>query len=199
MIVRDAGVTRVLTLVADGDETVEWFTSGDRDDGLQLISNSMMSRQLGEMIVADSARFVMLAIVAVIVLLVILFRNVGKILSAMVPVLTGVMCMMGVMTLMGMPLNLFNLLAGVLVIGLAVDYGIFMVHRATESLDPAIERAVLVSGLTTLAGFGALAMAQHPTMRSIGVTVLSGLAPALLAALVVVPAMITCQKPSDPS
>ncbi len=199
MIVRDAGVTRVLTLVADGQDTVEWFTTGEGHDGLQLISNSMMGRQLGEMIAADSARFVMLAIVVVTGLLVILFRRVGKILSAMVPVLTGVMCMMGIMTLMGEPLNLFNLLAGVLVIGLAVDYGIFMVHWATESLDPAIERAVLVSGLTTLAGFGALAMAQHPTMRSIGITVLSGLAPALLAALVVVPALITCQKPPDRS
>jgi len=70
-----------------------------------------------------------------------------------------------------------------------VDYGIFMVCKVSEGFDHATDRAVLVSGLTTLAGFGALALASHPAMHSIGVTVLLGIGSALPAALLVVPAL----------
>jgi predicted RND superfamily exporter protein len=48
---------------------------------------------------------------------------------------------------------------------------------------------VLVSGLTTLAGLGALALAHHPTMKSIGVTVLLGVGGGIPAALLVIPAL----------
>jgi predicted RND superfamily exporter protein len=52
-----------------------------------------------------------------------------------------------------------------------------------------VDRAVLVSGLTTLAGFGALVLARHPALHSIGVTVLLGIGAAIPAALLVIPAL----------
>ena len=58
-------------------------------------------------------------------------------------------------------INLFNIIATVLIIGLCVDYGIFMVSHAGGETDPATSRAVLVSGLTTIAGFGVLAWWRH--------------------------------------
>jgi len=76
-----------------------------------------------------------------------------------------------------------------LVLGLGVDYGIFMAlgHEKQEELGT--RRAVLVSGLSTLAGFGALILARHPALHSIGLTVLIGIAAALPAALFVAPAL----------
>jgi predicted RND superfamily exporter protein len=49
--------------------------------------------------------------------------------------------------------------------------------------------AVTTSALTTISGFGALSLAQHPAMFSLGITVVLGLTPALLCALFVVPAL----------
>jgi len=74
-----------------------------------------------------------------------------------------------------------------LILGLGVDYGVFMVMRG--EVDLGTEKAVLVSGLTTLAGFGALALAAHPALHSIGVTVLLGIGGAVPAALLVIPAL----------
>ena len=97
--------------------------------------------------------------------------------------------MIGVMGGLGIAFNLFNVVAAILIIGLGVDYGIFMVTKLTQSLDDATERAVFVSGLTTIAGFGALILARHPALHSIGLSVLIGIGAAIPAALVVIPAM----------
>ncbi len=93
-----------------------------------------------------------------------------------------------------MKINLFNIIATVLIIGLCVDYGIFMVSRVGDEADSATSRAVLVSGLTTIAGFGVLAVARHPALQSLGLTVLLGFGAAVPAALFVIPAL-TRKKP----
>jgi predicted RND superfamily exporter protein len=102
--------------------------------------------------------------------------------------------MMGVL---GIGFNLFNIVAAILIIGLGVDYGIFMVTKITHRLDLATQRAVFVSGLTTLAGFGALITARHPALHSIGLSVIVGISAAIAAALLVIPAIYRINdKPS---
>jgi predicted RND superfamily exporter protein len=63
-----------------------------------------------------------------------------------------------------------------------------MVMRRADEEGLGTEKAVLVSGLTTLAGFGALALALHPALHTIGVTVLLGIGAAFPSALLVIPA-----------
>ena len=76
-----------------------------------------------------------------------------------------------------------------MIIGICIDYGIFMVSRVDGAADPGTTRAVLVSGLTTIAGVGVLAMAKHPALQSIGLTVLLGFGAAVPTALYVIPAL----------
>jgi predicted RND superfamily exporter protein len=125
----------------------------------------------------------------VILLLGLLFRNLKKVLLSLIPVVTGILFMIGVMGSLGIAFNLFNVVAAILIIGLGVDYGIFMVTKMTQGLDDATEKAVFVSGLTTIAGFGALILARHPALHSIGLSVLIGIGAAIPAALVIIPAM----------
>jgi predicted RND superfamily exporter protein len=117
------------------------------------------------------------------------FRRPKRILLALVPVVTGLLSMLGIMGTLGIEFNLFNIVATILIIGLCVDYGIYMVCKITEGLDHAAERAILASGLTTLAGFGSLVLAKHPAMHSIGVTVLLGIGFGIASALLVIPAL----------
>ena len=56
-------------------------------------------------------------------------------------------------------LNMANILMVPLILGLGVDTGIHIVHRHTQgqgagdTMDPAIRRAVMISGLTTIGTF----------------------------------------------
>src|SRR4030042_5944034 len=110
-------------------------------------------------------------------------------LLALLPISTGLILMMGFMGISGLSFNIFNIIAAILVIGLGIDYGIFMVCRLTERYGHQAEQAILTSGLTTLAGFGALILARHPALQSIGITVLIGIGTAIPTALWVIPAI----------
>jgi predicted RND superfamily exporter protein len=160
----------------------------DRLVGARLVSQTQYSKRISEAISHDFIGFIVKAFILVVFLLAVLFRNPKKVLVALIPVVTGMTFMFGVMGLLGMRFNLFNIVATILVIGLGVDYGIFMVCRISERYEHDTEHAVLYSGLTTIAGFGALVLARHPALHSIGLTVLLGISAAIPSALFVIPA-----------
>jgi uncharacterized protein len=94
----------------------------------------------------------------------------------------------------GIEFNLFNIIATMLVIGLSVDLGIFMVSRVREGNDTNTSLAVLLGGLTSLVGMGALTLARHPALSSIGISVLLGMCGAIPSALFVIPAFYHRKK-----
>jgi hypothetical protein len=95
----------------------------------------------------------------------------------------------------GIALNLFNILAFPLVLGVGVDYGIY-IALALRSANPAHEltaliKPVLLSGLTTIVGFGSLAWAQNPALRGLGLLCAIGVGWCMVATLVfVLPACV---------
>ncbi len=94
-----------------------------------------------------------------------------------------------------------------LLLGMGVDSGIHLVHRAqTESLTAGAllttttARAVLYSALTTVVSFGSLALSSHPGMQSLGQMLLVGMLLTLFGNLVVLPALIAWRPPAlDPA
>ena len=72
-----------------------------------------------------------------------------------------------------------------------------MVRRTRTAAGPggvlatSTTRAVLTSALTTICGFGSLALSPHPGMASMGAVLTIGLAATLACALVVLPAIMT--------
>jgi predicted RND superfamily exporter protein len=74
-----------------------------------------------------------------------------------------------------------------------------MVCRISEGHSHHSERAVLISGLTTLAGLGGLVLAKHPALHSIGLTVFLGIGAAIPGALLVIPALYRKKSRVAPS
>lgn len=190
LIIRSPGMVRVMTLVPDTPEVIAPL-AGELGSfpGVRLVSQSRFGDSVSRAISRDFSRYLSITSLLVLVLVVSVFRDPKKIMLALVPVVTGLLFMLGVMGMLAIEFNLFNIVATILIIGLCVDYGIFMVCKVTEGTDHAADRAVLVSGLTTLAGFGSLVLARHPAMHSIGVTVLLGIGAGIASALLVIPAL----------
>ena len=181
---------KVLTLVPDVPEVAALMDRRDKTlAAVRFVSQNRFSQIISRAIGEDFTKFIAKASVVVCLLLGLLFRNIKKVLLALVPVVSGLLFVFGVMGGLGIGFNLFNVVAAILIIGLGVDYGILVVCKISEGSNHATEKAVLVSGLTTLAGFGALVMARHPALHSIGVTVLLGIGAAIPSALFVIPAL----------
>ncbi len=123
---------------------------------------------------------------AVFILLSIRHRSAFMAVVALAPAATAVTGALGLMALSGRPWNPVSLAAMVPVLGLAVDYGVFMTERATRTAP----RAVILSAATTLAGFATLALAYSPALFGVGVATVAGVGMAALTALLVVPAVL---------
>jgi predicted exporter len=181
---------RVLTLVPDTPAVVTSLAPElDIIPGVNLVSQTNFGTQLAQAVGADFKRFIVGAALVVVAFLFLLFRRLSLVLLALIPVATGLVAMYGGMGWLGLELNMFNVVASILIIGLGVDYGIFMVCQGQERVHIASGRAILLSGITTLIGFGVLVLARHPALHSIGVTVLLGISAAVPAAVLVIPAL----------
>ena len=110
---------------------------------------------------AAALRLLALAGAFLLALLVIRFRlATWKILLSS---LAGILAGFALLGLLGTPLNLFHILACFMLLGMSLDYTIFLASDCRRNL-----RSVSCSLLTSLAGFGALAFVSFPLVRSMG-------------------------------
>lgn len=91
---------------------------------------------------------------------------------AVLPAGLGVLAALAASGIAGLPATLFTALACVLLLGLGVDYGIFLSGNPEDGRTSA---AVFFCGLTTMLSFGLLAFSATPALASFGFTILAGL------------------------
>lgn len=133
---------------------------------------------------------------AIVLLILIHFRRISSVVLALLPVAIGSLWLAGVMGGLHIPLNPANIMLLPLVLGIGVTNGIHILNRFAEEQTPSIlakstGKAVLVSGLTTIAGFGSLMIAEHRGIASLGLVMAIGVATCMIAALTFLPALLT--------
>ncbi|NAX20286.1 MMPL family transporter [Vibrio sp. V39_P1S14PM300] len=114
----------------------------------------------------------LIAAVAVIALLLLKRYGWTHTIQILLPCLIACLAGLAVTTLSGSALNLFNLLALILIVGIGIDYTLFF---AEQSRSHATLLAITLSAVTTLLSFGLLALSQTHAIHSFGITVLSGI------------------------
>jgi uncharacterized protein len=154
---------------------------------------------------ALGALYALLIIVGVILLL---FRRLKPTLLALVPTLVGGLWTVACMALLDLQLNMANLMILPLLLGIAVDNGIHVVHRMLESpkditspLARSTGKAVVLTSLTNMVGFGSLMVAQHFGVFSLGLLSTLAVGCSLAATLIVMPPLLYLFSagPSAPS
>lgn len=133
----------------------------------------------------------------VFLLLVSHFNDPVGIFCSLFPVFSGVIAMLGLMALCGMRLNFMNVMVLVTILGMGSDYGLHLAHRVRNCGEEEYQgrfiqsgRAVLLSAITTIAGFGSLALTDYGALASIGWATNFGIAATTLFTLVTLPAFM---------
>jgi len=99
------------------------------------------------------------------------------------------------MAVLGLSWNPLSIMALPVVLGIAVDDGVHIVHRfsslrdVTETLRTT-GRSVALTSLTTIAGFAGLSSSSHRGLSSFAVVLVLGVALALLHSLFVLPLLL---------
>jgi hopanoid biosynthesis associated RND transporter like protein HpnN len=140
------------------------------------------------------------ALVVILAVLWLDFRSITHSLLAALPLALGMMQTLGLMGLLGIDLNPANLIGIPLILGIAVDYGVHIVHDALERPGPyrisaSTANSVLVDALTTILGFGALMVASHRGLESLGRVLTLGVTTCTITSLVFLPALLRFIQP----
>jgi uncharacterized protein len=135
------------------------------------------------------------SLAAIVLLVLIHFRSLASVVLALLPVVIGAIWLEGLMGFFGLNLNPANIMTLPLVIGIGVTNGIHILNRFAEEQHPSIlarstGKAVLVSGLTTLAGFGSLMLGKHQGIYSLGSVMSIGITTCMIAGLTFLPALL---------
>jgi predicted RND superfamily exporter protein len=135
------------------------------------------------------------SLIAIAIMVFFHFRSLVAVILALIPVGIGTLWLTGLMGWQGVPFNPANIMTLPLVIGIGVTNGIHILNRFAEERTPGIlarstGKAVLVSGLTAIAGFGSLILAQHRGIHSLGFIMSVGIATCMLAGLTFLPALL---------
>ena len=149
-------------------------------------------------VVAAFARALLYAFVMVAAIIWLVLRDLKDTLLVLVPIALASVLTAALTVAVGMPFNYANIIALPLLVGIGVDNGIHVVHRMrSESVerlfDTSTMRAVLASGLTTVASFGNLAFSSHRGTASMGILLALGLAASMAATLIVLPAWLAAR------
>ncbi|NBW86556.1 MAG: hypothetical protein EBR23_06945, partial [Planctomycetia bacterium] len=144
------------------------------------------------------------AIYALVVILAVLwldFRSITHAMLAALPLALGMVQTLGLMGLLDLDLNPANLIGIPLILGIAVDYGVHVVHDALERPGPyrisaSTANSVLVDALTTILGFGALMVASHKGLESLGRLLTLGVTTCTVTSLVFLPALLAWLRPA---
>jgi len=166
--------------------------------GIPVVNKDLASRFRPQFLVSLAA-----GLVAVVVLMFITFRRIGLTLLALSPTILGLIWAAALLARMKVSLDLFSIFAVLSLIGIGVDYGIHLVHRAaTEpgSLDEALARvapANLVAAGIALLGCGSLVTSAYPPLKSLGIVTVVGLCTCLVTAVLVLPALLMAKDPDS--
>jgi uncharacterized protein len=146
----------------------------------------------------DTTRVTVASAIAVALLLAVYYRRWRPWVAVMLPLGLAWVLFAAALGALDLPLNLYNLLAVPLVIGYGIDDHIFLVHRyeaepaaGTGKVLATTGRAIVLTSLSTMAGFAGLAVARFDGLRLLGVSGALAVLLCLLAAFAVLPALLT--------
>jgi len=160
-----------------------------------------------DLLKSDAVYTLIVAAVFILLLLFVMEGSYTRGLLVFAPLSLGLIWTMGTLGWLGIPLSVATVGLSSMILGLGVEYGVFMLSRYTEEraknigqLDSlrttvrGIGAAIIGSGLTVIVGFGVLAFATVPMIQHLGETLALGIAFCLLAALFVNPVFILLEE-----
>jgi predicted exporter len=153
---RDADTAR--QLAAFGDAHIQWVDKTAEVSSLMGRYRTLLSSVL------------LVAYVLVPLALLAFFRR--QTWRVVMPSLLATLGTLAIMGYIGLPLQLLNVLTLLLVFGMGIDYGLFLIAQKS---DARAFLAVCVAALLTLPAFGLLAMSSTPALQAIGLTTVLGI------------------------
>ncbi|MEX1192670.1 MAG: MMPL family transporter [Brumimicrobium sp.] len=141
----------------------------------------------------DFGSLINYSFIAVFLILFVFFRRIELALMSMIPIVLTGLVTAGAMYLLDLELNIFSTIVTTLILGLGIDFSIFMTsglqHRYStgQKVLTTYRTSIVLAVITTVLALGALIFAKHPALKSISVVSLIGIFSAVTITFVFYP------------
>jgi predicted RND superfamily exporter protein len=203
--VNEAGDRFLLTIYAKS-EIWDYENLRRFNDQLELVDPNItgmppVMERLFNLVAQDGVRATLLTVVIVFLLLWIDFRSLRFALLGLIPLVAGGLWMTGILKSTGMMLTFFNVLGIPMIVGIAIDDGVHLLHRykfeglgKTPLVLKSTGKAILLTSLTTMVGFGSLLLATMRGFISLGSLLVFGVGACFLTTVLFLPSIIGLWK-----
>jgi len=169
---------------------------------LEKISNKAtgmpsIMQELIHVIGNDGKNAAILTIVVVFLLLWLDFRSFKYAAIAMMPLVAGVIWMVGLMHLVGMQLTVVNVMALPMILGIGIDDGVHIVHRwriegnkKVKQIFASTGKAIFLTSITTMLAFGSLVFSIYRGFGSLGGAMFIGVGACFLTTAIILSGII---------
>jgi len=135
-----------------------------------------------------------LSIIIIFIILFIAYKNILYAFTSILPCISALLACIGITFTTGRDYNIMHFVSSILLLGIGVDYGIFITgafrdNFNTEELQLTYQ-SIFISALTTIAGFGVLALSKNHSIFSLGSSMFAGIVFAFLTSYLSLPFLL---------
>ncbi len=189
----------------DGKELIKYvdqiddieITKGENEGKKPIYptGNHVLFRDVIKLVISEGKIFFFVVLGVIALLLLIDLRKLKATVLSLLPLLIGVIWMLGLMAIIGIKINYLNMCVLPIILGMGVDNGVHIYHRYrnSSSVMEAVKSAggaVIISSVTTMFGWGALLIASYRGVQSMGSVALLGVGACLITSLTILPAIL---------
>lgn len=161
-----------------------------------VVGAALVFKRFNEHVFDEALRMSVYALIAVVFILLITLKSFKDTALVVLPLICGVVWMFGFMELFGLRYSFTSMISFPMVLGIGIDTGIHLFHGFKNSRDigkmmQVTGKAVVLSSLTSMIGFGAIGfVASTGGVRNFGQTLFWGVGSCLVASIFVFSALL---------
>ena len=168
------------------------FIDDIRSVDAQALGTPIEVYESGKLMRETFLRSAVLAFFVICILVWIDFRSWRGVILAVAPLVIGTAWLVGFMGIFSIPFNMANFFAIPILIGIGVDFGVHMTHRllrdrSFSACSSSTGKGVVLTAIANAIGFGAMMIAQHRGIASLGQIMAIGCVMILAATLIAMP------------
>ncbi len=167
LIEKNSDVNKIENIILDRTQELE---------GVVFINTLSLSQEALKEQRKSASVLLFLAYAFIALIMLLYYRSVSALWILLVPI-TATLGTLITFTVLGIDITLFNVMGLFLVLGLGMDYVIFIKEMYTDSdnvKNNVTQNAILLSTITTLLSFGLLSLSSIPVAQAFGSTLLIG-------------------------
>jgi hypothetical protein len=174
---------------------------------IEITGTPSMMNLVFTLLISDAIKTIIIGAVLIFIMLILMQGSFTKSIIVFLPLMLSIFWTLGTMGWMNIPISIATAGIGAMVLGLGVEYGVFLLSRyqeerekkipQLESMENALSNigsAIIGSGFATIVGFLALMISVMPLLKDLGFSLALGIFYCLAVTLLITPSFILFEE-----